>query len=152
MAFIDCIAQEATALFTMRKIYGSPAELREEVRVFPNRKGFAATTYGMKVCCSTRLSNLHPQRIGEKRVLFRCSAFGQVEDLQVFRSLWMPLQNHDRISLEEVFCLWTSLSIITVKGEWRDIPWIYPKQSAPGQLWNTTSLVYSTVIGPTTPI
>jgi hypothetical protein len=51
-AYIKSFEEEAAALFPKRKIYPSRAKLREEVRDFADRKGFAVATDGTKICCS----------------------------------------------------------------------------------------------------
>jgi hypothetical protein len=43
-AYIRSIEEEAAALFPQGKIYASRAKLREEVRDFADRKGFAVAT------------------------------------------------------------------------------------------------------------
>jgi hypothetical protein len=52
VAVIQSIAQEAAELFPVGKMYKNRDDLRQELNEFANRKGFAITTHGSKMCCT----------------------------------------------------------------------------------------------------
>jgi hypothetical protein len=84
LQFIDSVAEEAAELFPAGKQHLSPAALRDELRQFAHRKGFAVTTDGTSVCCSrfdetTAIKNKRARRNAssvvppEKRRTYRSS-------------------------------------------------------------------------------
>jgi hypothetical protein len=52
LVWINSIADEAATLFPIGKVFDSPNNLRDELRSFAHKKGFAVTSDGSKLCCS----------------------------------------------------------------------------------------------------
>jgi hypothetical protein len=52
VAVIQSIAQEAAELFPVGELYKNRDDLSQELNEFANRKGFAITTHGSKMCCT----------------------------------------------------------------------------------------------------
>jgi hypothetical protein len=66
-AHINAIEQEASSLFPQGKVYASRAHLREEVRDFAARKGFAVATDGNKICCTRSLEPISQAKARAKK-------------------------------------------------------------------------------------
>jgi hypothetical protein len=68
IAFLDSIEEEANAHFPVGKEFTSPHELRDSLREFANKKGFAVTTVGTMIVCTRCEEPQHQKNRREKKL------------------------------------------------------------------------------------
>jgi hypothetical protein len=67
-AHIHAIAQDASHLFPIDKVFASIKDLRDEVSLFGHRKGFLVTTQSSKFCCTRSRESTSHKNYREKKI------------------------------------------------------------------------------------
>ena len=68
VAVLDSIEEEASAYYPVGKEFSSPQELRDSLRSFAHKKGFAVTTVGTTIFCTRCEEPQHQKNRREKKV------------------------------------------------------------------------------------
>ena len=67
VALLDSIEEEASAYYPVGKEFTSPQELRDSLRLFAHKKGFAVTTVGTTIVCTRCEEPQHQKNRREKK-------------------------------------------------------------------------------------